>query len=98
MSPFAAGFRCAPIGRPLLDRSLPGHAADGYTRLFQNLVAACGNLLRLELESDYHEAAARANYDFLVYTGPIDDYFQHCYGRLPYRSLCFDRNRSRRRI
>jgi UDP-galactopyranose mutase len=64
--------------------------SDGYTRLFENLVDACGDLLRLELETDYHEVVARVKYDFLVYTGPIDDYFQHCYGQLPYRSLRFE--------
>ncbi len=26
----------------------------------------------------------------LVFTGPVDEYFGHCYGRLPYRSLRFD--------
>ena len=64
--------------------------ADGYTRLFENLVAACGNRLRLELETDFRNAAGRVNYSFLVYTGPIDDYFDHCFGRLPYRSLRFE--------
>jgi UDP-galactopyranose mutase len=25
-----------------------------------------------------------------IYTGPIDEYFGHCFGRLPYRSLRFE--------
>ncbi len=25
----------------------------------------------------------------VIYTGPIDEYFDCCYGRLPYRSLRF---------
>ena len=28
-------------------------------------------------------------YDHVFYTGPIDDYFNYCYGELPYRSLRF---------
>jgi UDP-galactopyranose mutase len=64
--------------------------ADGYTRLFENLVASCGELLKLELETDYHEARKRISYDALVYTGPIDAFFRHCHGELPYRSLRFE--------
>lgn len=29
-------------------------------------------------------------YDELIYTGPVDEYFDLCYGKLPYRSLRFD--------
>jgi UDP-galactopyranose mutase len=25
----------------------------------------------------------------MIYTGPIDEYFDYCYGKLPYRSLAF---------
>lgn len=64
--------------------------ADGYTRLFENVVASCGDRLRLELETDYHKVSDRANCNFLVYTGAIDNYFQHCHGPLPYRSLRFE--------
>lgn len=29
-------------------------------------------------------------YDELIYTGPVDEYFDLCYGKPPYRSLRFD--------
>jgi UDP-galactopyranose mutase len=29
-------------------------------------------------------------HDHLVYTGPIDEFFDYCYGPLPYRSLRFE--------
>ena len=29
-------------------------------------------------------------YEHLIYTGPIDEYFDHCFGPLPYRSLRFE--------
>ena len=64
--------------------------ADGYTRLFDNIVAACGDRLRLALDTEHRREAARATCDFIVYTGAIDDYFQQCYGQLPYRSLRFE--------
>ncbi len=65
--------------------------SDGYTRLFENMVASCGKRLHLELGRDYGDVLERVRYDYLVYTGPIDAYFRYCYGRLPYRSLRFER-------
>lgn len=64
--------------------------ADGYTRLFENMVASCGPRLQLELETDYAQLKDRVHYDHLVYTGPIDAYFGYEYGKLPYRSLRFE--------
>jgi len=37
----------------------------------------------------FEDIADRVPFDRLVYTGPIDAYFGHAYGRLPYRSLDF---------
>ncbi len=40
--------------------------------------------------TDYRGAAqAPCRRGELVYTGPIDEYFDHCHGPLPYRSLAF---------
>jgi len=39
---------------------------------------------------DYHDIAERASFRHVVFTGPIDAYFDHCYGKLPYRSLRFE--------
>jgi UDP-galactopyranose mutase len=38
---------------------------------------------------DYEEVREEADYDRLIFTGPIDEYFGHRYGKLPYRSLEF---------
>lgn len=38
---------------------------------------------------DFAEIADRARFDRVVYTGPIDEYFEFKFGRLPYRSLRF---------
>jgi UDP-galactopyranose mutase len=63
----------------------------GYTRMFQRMVAACGDSIRILLNTDYREVMSQINYRHLVYTGPIDEFFDCCYGTLPYRSLRFER-------
>jgi len=62
---------------------------DGYTALFERMVAGSPGVC-VELSTSYEEAKARYNASYLVYTGPIDAYFNHCYGELPYRSLRFE--------
>ena len=61
---------------------------DGYTRLFERMLAH--PLIEVRLKTDYREARAQVSCDHLVYTGPIDEYFDHCLGPLPYRSLRFE--------
>ncbi len=39
---------------------------------------------------DYHEIIDRVHARHVVFTGPIDAYFDYCYGKLPYRSLRFE--------
>jgi UDP-galactopyranose mutase len=61
--------------------------ADGYTRMFENMLDQAG--ITLELGVDYEDVRDEADYDRLIFTGPIDEYFDHRYGKLPYRSLAF---------
>ena len=61
---------------------------DGYTRLFERLLAH--PLIEVRLRTDFRHARAQVTSDHLVYTGPIDEYFDHCLGPLPYRSLRFE--------
>ena len=42
------------------------------------------------LSTDYREARSQAQFDHLIYTGPIDEYCDHCFGHLPYRSIHFE--------
>jgi len=62
--------------------------AEGYTRLFERLL----DHPRIEVRTgvDFHAVRDRLDYGELVYTGPIDRYFEHRYGPLPYRSLRFE--------
>jgi UDP-galactopyranose mutase len=63
---------------------------NGYTAMFETMLdhplidVRTGVDFR-ELKDSWKELA-----DHLVYTGPIDEYFDHCFGKLPYRSLKFD--------
>ena len=61
---------------------------DGYTRMFERMLAHPN--IDLLLGVDYAEARDVYPHDHLVFTGPIDEYFDHRYGRLPYRSLRFE--------
>jgi UDP-galactopyranose mutase len=63
--------------------------ANGYTALFENLLAAAPGI-ELHLGMDFQEAKARWNFKHLVFTGAIDEYFGRRFGPLPYRSLRFE--------
>jgi len=60
---------------------------NGYTKMFQNMLDHPN--IRVETETDYREVAARIAFKELIYTGPIDEYFNFQFGKLPYRSLLF---------
>ena len=66
-----------------------GIPIGGYTQIFEKLLEGCEVLLN----TDYKEWAASAGgipYGTRVlYTGPIDEYFDYCFGALEYRSLRF---------
>ena len=61
---------------------------DGYTALFQRMLDHPN--IRLELGADFFAIRHRLKAKALIYTGPIDAYFDDCYGPLPYRSLRFE--------
>jgi len=62
----------------------------GYTRMFEHMVASCGDKVCVLLKTDYREIIPHIEYEHMIYTGPIDEYFNNCYGQLPYRSLRFE--------
>jgi UDP-galactopyranose mutase len=61
--------------------------ADGYTRMFENMLDH--DNIEIVTGVDYEDVRDEADYDRLIFTGPIDEYFGHRYGKLPYRSLEF---------
>ncbi len=61
--------------------------AEGYTRMFERMLDHPGITVRLG--ADYREVRQEVSFRRLVWTGPVDEFFGHCFGRLPYRSLRF---------
>lgn len=62
--------------------------ADGYTRMFERMLDHPGIEVRLGV--DFHDVAEKHKVEKIFYTGPIDEYYAYCYGKLPYRSLRFE--------
>jgi UDP-galactopyranose mutase len=60
----------------------------GYTRMFEQMVNHPN--IDILLGVDFAEVREHLQFRHLVYCGPIDEYFDYCYGRLPYRSLRFE--------
>lgn len=59
----------------------------GYTYMFEQMLSHPN--IKVMLNTDYKEIIDFIPYKNLIYTGPIDAYFNYCYGKLPYRSLEF---------
>ena len=55
--------------------------ADGFTKMFARILDHRN--IRVELGVDFREFRKRATWNLLVYTGPIDEYFDFCFGKLP---------------
>lgn len=60
---------------------------QGYTRMFERMLSHPN--IHVLLNSDYRDIRAMVPHKHLVYTGPVDEYFDYCFGQLPYRSLEF---------
>ncbi|HYE88078.1 MAG TPA: UDP-galactopyranose mutase [Vicinamibacterales bacterium] len=65
-------------------QAMPLH---GFTRMFERMLSHPN--IRILLNADYREIKAMIPHRQLIYTGPVDEYFDYCFGRLPYRSLQF---------
>jgi UDP-galactopyranose mutase len=60
---------------------------DGYTAMFARMLAH--RKITVRLGADYREVRHHVPHRRLIYTGPIDEYFDRQFGILPYRSLRF---------
>ena len=61
---------------------------DGYTAMFRNILDHKN--IRVEVGVDFNDVRDKFQAQLTVYTGPVDAYFGHSLGKLPYRSLRFD--------
>jgi UDP-galactopyranose mutase len=66
-------------------QAMPLH---GYTRMFERMLAHPN--IKILLNTDYKEIAGLVPYRSMIYTGPVDSFFDYRFGKLPYRSLEFD--------
>ena len=64
-----------------------GIPTDGYTKMFENILDH--HRISVRLDVDYLENKTKLDKlaKVVVYTGPIDRYYDYCYGNLDYRSL-----------
>ena len=61
---------------------------DGYTRMFERILDHPN--IEVALRTDLADVRDEVDFGHLVYTGPIDAYFGHRFGALPYRSIVFE--------
>src|SRR5947209_511556 len=65
-------------------QAMPLH---GYTHMFENMLDHPN--IKIMLNTDYREIEKEISFREMIYTGPIDEFFDYEYGKLPYRSLRF---------
>ena len=70
------------------DARFQGIPIGGYTAMVEKMLQG----IEVQLNTDYlnNKGAWDALAEKVVYTGPIDRYFNYCYGNLEYRSVRFD--------
>jgi UDP-galactopyranose mutase len=71
---FGDSFQCMP--------------AHGYTRMFERMLDH--PKIKIMLQTDYREIRDQIPFKRLIFTGPVDEFFDWKLGRLPYRSLRFE--------
>lgn len=71
---FGDSFQCMP--------------AHGYTRMFERMLDH--PKIKIMLQTDYREIRDCVPFKRLIFTGPVDEFFDWELGRLPYRSLRFE--------
>jgi UDP-galactopyranose mutase len=60
---------------------------NGYTRMFERMLAHPN--ITVMTGKSFEQVRDQVDYKRLIFTGPVDEYFDYCYGKLPYRSLRF---------
>ncbi len=59
----------------------------GYTKMFEKMLDHPN--IKVMLNADYHDIRNEVQFGKMIFTGPVDEYFDFCYGKLPYRSIQF---------
>ncbi len=61
---------------------------DGYTKMFEKILAHPN--IEIKLNTDYKDILSEVEFDKMIYTGPIDCFFDYKFEKLPYRSIRFE--------
>jgi UDP-galactopyranose mutase len=61
---------------------------EGYTRMFERILDHPN--IEVSLRTELADVRDEVDFGHLIYTGPIDAYFAHRFGALPYRSVVFE--------
>ena len=61
---------------------------EGYTKMFGRMLDH--PLIEVRTGVDFRDVRDEVEADHIIFTGPIDEYFDFRFGKLPYRSLRFD--------
>ncbi len=59
----------------------------GFTRMFERMLAH--ENIKILLNAEYRDVMNEIRYRKVIFTGPVDEYFDYRFGKLPYRSLAF---------
>lgn len=65
-------------------QAMPLH---GYTKMFEQMLSHSN--INIMLNTDYKDIIKETTFRKLIFTGPVDEYFDHRFGKLPYRSIEF---------
>ncbi|UYZ58941.1 UDP-galactopyranose mutase [Hymenobacter latericus] len=65
-------------------QAMPLH---GYTKMFEKMLDHPN--IKIMLNTDYHDIINVIPFKEMIFTGPVDEYFDYKFGKLPYRSLEF---------
>jgi UDP-galactopyranose mutase len=61
---------------------------EGYTKMFEKMLNHKN--IEIILDTDYKKIINDVKFEKMIYTGPIDYYFDYIHGKLPYRSIRFE--------
>ena len=70
------------------DDPYQGIPKQGYTEMFNRMLSHKN--IEVVLNKDYKEIIDGIKFNKMIYTGPIDYFFDYQYGHLPYRSIKFE--------
>jgi UDP-galactopyranose mutase len=70
--------------------------ARGFTRMFENMLDH--ENIQILLQADYRDVVDQMNFRELIFTGPVDEYFDYRFGPLPYRCLEFKHETHHQRV